>query len=50
MEMAGKVVSKHQVSTGRPPVVGEWRNGKMTIVVPLSEAQLDWLVAKKYLA
>jgi hypothetical protein len=50
MEMAGKVVSKHQVSTGRPPVVGEWRDGKMTIVVPLSEAQLDWLVAKKYLA
>jgi hypothetical protein len=32
------------------PVVGEWRDGKMTVMVPVSEAELDWLVAKKYLA
>jgi hypothetical protein len=32
------------------PVVGEWRNGKMTVIVPVSEAELDWLVAKEYLA
>ena len=48
--MAGKVVSKHRASTGRTPVVGEWRDGKMTVIVPVSEAELDWLVAKKYLA
>ena len=47
--MAGKVVSKHRASTGRTPVVGEWRDGKMTVIVPVSEAELDWLVAKKYL-
>ena len=47
--MAGKVVSKHRASTERPPV-GEWRDGKMTVMVPVSEAELDWLVAKKYLA
>jgi hypothetical protein len=48
--MASKVVSKHRASTERPPVVGEWRDGKMTVMVPVSEAELDWLVAKKYLA
>jgi hypothetical protein len=50
MEMAGKVVSKHRAPTERTPVVGEWRHGKMTVIVPVSEAELDWLVAKKYLA
>jgi hypothetical protein len=49
MVMAGKVVSKHRASTERTPV-GEWRKGKMTVIVPVSEAELDWLVAKKYLA
>ena len=48
--MAGKAVSKHRASTERMPVIGEWRNGKMTVNVPVSEAELDWLVAKKYLA
>ena len=47
--MARKVVSKHRASTVRTPV-GEWRHGKMTVMVPVSEAELDWLVAKKYLA
>ena len=37
---------KHRASTE----FGEWRNGKMTVNVPVSEAELDWLVAKKYLA
>ena len=37
MIMAGKVVSKRRASTERMPV-------------PVSEAELDWLVAKKYLA
>ena len=46
--MAGKVVSKHRASTGRTPVVGEWRDGKMTVIVPVSEAELG-LVAKRYL-
>jgi hypothetical protein len=50
MVMAGKAVSKHRASTERMPVVGEWRNGKMTVVVPVSESVLDWLVAKKHLA
>jgi hypothetical protein len=48
--MPGKAVSKHRVSTERMPEVGKWRNGKMTVIVPVSEAELDWLVAKKYLA
>jgi hypothetical protein len=48
MEMAGKVVSKHRAPTGR--IGGVWRDGKMTIIVPVSEAVLDWLVAKKHLA
>ena len=47
--MARKVVSKHRASTVRTPV-GEWRHGKMTVMVPVSDAELDWLVAKKYLA
>jgi len=29
--------------------LGEWRDGTMTIIVPVSDAELDWLVAKKYL-
>jgi hypothetical protein len=48
--MASKVVSRHRASTETHAVVGEWRNGKMTVIVPVSEAELDWLVAKKYLA
>jgi hypothetical protein len=47
--MASKVVSRHRAST-ETRAVGEWRNGKMTVMVPVSEAELDWLVAKKYLA
>jgi hypothetical protein len=47
--MASKVVSRHLAST-ETHAVGEWRNGKMTVIVPASEAELDWLVAKKYLA
>ena len=47
--MASKVVSKHRASTDRTRAVGEWRDGKVTIIVPVSEAELDWLVAKKYL-
>jgi hypothetical protein len=47
--MASKVVSRHRAST-KTHGVGEWRNGKMTVIVPVSEAELDWLVAKKYLA
>jgi hypothetical protein len=46
--MAGKVVSTHRASTER--TAGEWRHGKMTVMVPVSEAEIDWLVAKKYLA
>jgi hypothetical protein len=48
--MAGTVAPRHRTSTERMPVVGEWRNGKMTVIVPVSEAVLDWLVSKKYLA
>jgi hypothetical protein len=44
--MASKVVSRHLAST-ETHAVGEWRNGKMTVIVPASEAELDWLVAKK---
>jgi hypothetical protein len=40
--MASKVVSRHRTST-ETHAVGEWRNGKMTIIVPVSEAELDWL-------
>jgi len=47
--MASKVVSKHRASTDRTPAVGEWRDGKTTVIVFVSEAELDWLVAKKYL-
>ena len=43
------LVAKHRASTDRTPAVGEWRDGKMTIIVPVSEAELDWLVARKYL-
>ena len=48
--MASKVVSKDRASTDRTPAVGEWRDGKMTVIVPVSEAVLDWLVSKKHLA
>ena len=48
--MAGKVVSKHRTSAERPPAVGERRDGKVTVMVPVSEAEVDLLVAKKYLA
>ena len=48
--MAGKAVSKHRTSAERPPAVGERRDGKVTIMVPVSEAEVDLLVAKKYLA
>jgi hypothetical protein len=47
--MARKVVSKHRPSTDHTSAVGEWRDRKMTVIVPVSEAELDWLVAKKYL-
>ena len=48
--MAGKAVSKHRTSAERPPAVGERRDGKVTVMVPVSEAEVDLLVAKKYLA
>jgi len=48
MVMAGKVAYEHRAST--ESTMGEWRDGKMTVIVPVSEAVLDGLVAKKHLA
>ena len=49
--MAGNIVSRPRPSTERTPITaGERRHKKMPVIVPVSEAVLDWLVAKKHLA
>ena len=49
--MAGNIVSSHQPTTERTPITaGERRHKKMPVIVPVSEAVLDWLVSKKHLA
>jgi hypothetical protein len=51
MVMAGTVAPRHRASTERTTVAAGERPGrKMTVIVPVSEAELDWLIAKKYLA
>jgi hypothetical protein len=49
--MAGNIVSRPRPSTERTPITaGERRHKKMPVIVPVSEAVLDWLVSKKHLA
>ena len=49
--MAGNIVSNHRPSTEpMPTTAGERRHKKMPVIVPVSEAVLDWLVSKKHLA
>jgi hypothetical protein len=49
--MTDTVVSRHLASTQRTAVTtGERRHEKIPVIVPVSEAVLDWLVSKKYLA
>jgi hypothetical protein len=49
--MTDTVVSRHLASTKRTAVTtGERRHKKMPVIVPVSEAVLDWLVSKKHLA
>ena len=49
--MAGNIASSHQPTTERMPITaGERRHKKMPVIVPVSEAVLDWLVSKKHLA
>jgi hypothetical protein len=49
--MAGNIASSHQPTTERTPITaGERRHKKMPVIVPVSEAVLDWLVSKKHLA
>jgi hypothetical protein len=49
--MTDTVVSRHLASTQRTAVTtGERRREKIPVIVPVSEAVLDWLVSKKYLA
>jgi hypothetical protein len=44
--MAGKIVSRHRTRERTPVTAGERRHRKMTVIVPVSEAVLDWLVSK----
>jgi hypothetical protein len=49
--MTDTVVSRHRASTQRTAITaGERRHKKIPVIVPVSEAVLDWLVSKKYLA
>ena len=49
--MTGNIASSHQPTTERTPITaGERRHKKMPVIVPVSEAVLDWLVSKKHLA
>ena len=49
--MAGNIASGHQPTTERTRITaGERRHDKMPVIVPVSEAVLDWLVSKKHLA
>ena len=49
--MAGKVVSKNQGSAESTTIAaGDRSDGKVTVMVPVSQEELDWLIAKKYLA
>jgi len=43
--MAGSIVSEDQAGPTPSP-----RQKKITVIVPVSEAVLDWLVSKKHLA
>ena len=48
--MAGKVVSKNQGSAESTTIAaGDRPDGKVTVMVPVSQEELDWLIAKKYL-
>lgn len=49
--MADKIASSRQASTERMPITaGERRHKKIPVIVPVSEAVLDRLVSRKYLA
>ena len=49
--MAGKIVSRHEASTECSPVsAGERSQKKISVIVPVSGAVLDWLVSKQHLA
>jgi hypothetical protein len=49
--MARNIVSSDRTSTERPTIsAGDRRQKKIPVIVPVSEAVLDWLVSKKHLA
>jgi hypothetical protein len=49
--MAGSIVSRHQASTECSPVsAGERSQKKISVIVPVSGAVLDWMVSKQHLA
>jgi hypothetical protein len=48
--MAGNIASSHQPTTERTPITAGRRHKKVPVIVPVSEAVLDWLVSKKHLA
>ena len=49
--MAGNTASSRQTTNERTPITaGERRHKKIPVIVPVSEAVLDWLVSKKHLA
>jgi hypothetical protein len=48
--MAGNIVSNHRPSTEPMPTTAGERRHKIPVMVPVSEAVLDWLVSKKHLA
>jgi hypothetical protein len=49
--VARTIVHSRRASTERTPVgAGERRQKKISVIVPVSEAVLDWLVSKKHLA
>jgi hypothetical protein len=49
--MTGNIATSRQPTTERTPTTaGERRHKMMPVIVPVSEAVLDWLVSKKYLA
>jgi hypothetical protein len=51
IQVARTIVHSCRASTERTPVgAGERRQKKISVIVPLSEAVLDWLVSKKHLA
>jgi hypothetical protein len=48
--MTRNIVSSHRPSTEPLPTTAGERRHKIPVMVPVSEAVLDWLVSKKHLA